>query len=87
MATKNQNTDAAKAAESEVTKQAPELFEINELRRKNKIGNAIFSGVCAANGWRPGKQISEEEFAQAVAEFTGASMDGRPPTKERKVKK
>lgn len=77
MATKNQNPDTAKGAtEPDVTKQ-PELLEIGELRTKCKVGKAIFAGVCAANDWRPGKRISEDDFAQAVAAFTGTPTDGR----------
>ena len=87
MATKNQTTDTAKAAEPEVTKPAPELLEIDELRKSHKIGKAIFAGVCAAQDWRPGKQISEEEFVHAVESFTGAPMDGRPRTKESEANK
>lgn len=78
MAIKNQNTDTAKGtAEPGVTTQAPELLEIGELRTKHKIGRAIFAGVCTAQGWNPGKQISEKEFLQAVESFRTAPMDGR----------
>lgn len=87
MVTKNQNTDTAKVAEPEVAKQAPKLLEIDELRKNHKIGTAIFAGVCAAQDWRPGKQISEEEFVRAVESFTDAPMDGKPRIKESEANK
>ncbi len=78
MANKNQTPDTAKGqAEPEETKQAQELLDINELRTKHKVGKAIYAGVCAAQKWNPGKQISEEAFLQAVENFKTAPMDGR----------
>jgi hypothetical protein len=71
MATKNQAPEAA-----------PELLEISELRTRQKISRAIFAGVCSANGWKPGKRVSEEEFQTAVKQFTEAPMDGKPRKKK-----
>lgn len=82
MANKINPNDTAQGATVEPkTTRAPEPLEIEELRKKHKIGRAIFAGVCAANGWRPGKQISEDDFLQAVAAFAGAPADGRPQKK------
>lgn len=75
MATKNQSP----AVQPDDTVSL-ELFEITELRDKQKVSRAIFDGVCADNGWKPGKKISAAEFAQAVASFTGMPMSGRSPT-------
>lgn len=88
MATKNKTPDTAQgaAAEPEVTKQAPELLEIGELRRKHKVSRAIYAGVCSANDWRPGKQLSEDDFLRAVEAFAGAPADGRPRKKESEAK-
>lgn len=78
MANKDQTQDTAKGqAEPEETKQAQELLDINELRTKHRVGKAIYAGVCAAQKWNPGKQISEEAFLQAVEHFKMSPMDGR----------
>ena len=80
MADKNQTP---KPAPIVAEQNGPELLEIGELRSKHKIGRAVFAGVCAAQGWKPGKKITEGEFARAVSEFTGAAMGGshQPDTK------
>ena len=79
MATKTNSKDTAQGAAVEPeTTQAPELLEIGELRKKHKVGRAIFAGVCAANGWSPGKQLCEDDFLRAVAAFAEAPADGRP---------
>lgn len=77
MASKTQAPATAPVAEQpERHQQGPELLEIGELRSKHKIGRAVFAGVCAVQDWKPGKQITEEEFLAAVAAFTGAPMSG-----------
>ena len=48
------------------------LLELDALREKHKIARPVFAGVCAANGWRPGRAMTEETFLQAVAAFVGA---------------
>ena len=60
----------------------PELHNIEMLRTKNKVGWAVFAGVCAAQGWKPGKMVSEAEFREAVNKFTKG-----PPASRREVKK
>lgn len=58
------------------TSKAPEFFEIGELRQKYKIGRDVFAGVCSAQGWRPGKAVTEKEFLGAVKRFNAAPMNG-----------
>ena len=83
MANKTQPPASAPVAEQpERNQQGPELLEIGELRSKHKIGRAVFAGVCAAQDWKPGKQITEEEFLAAVKAFTGAPMSGARSRKE-----
>lgn len=78
MATKKTNTDeAVKAASPEQTQKPPELLEINELKKKHKIGAAVFAGVCAANDWKPGKYIADGDFKAAVDAFLAAPADGK----------
>lgn len=35
--------------------EAPKVFTIEQLRSEKKINRAVFAGVCAAEGWKPGK--------------------------------
>ncbi len=44
------------------------------------ISKPVFAGVCAANGWKPGKVMTESEFCRAVREFTGAPMGSKAVT-------
>jgi len=77
MATKNQTLGTDSINEQPEGK-AQELLEIGELRARHKISRAVYAGVCAANGWKPGKAITNEVFLEAVAKFTGAPIDGKP---------
>lgn len=81
MATKATQTSAAAEAEA---KKAPALYDVGELRRKHKVGRAVFAGVCSAQGWKPGKAVTEEGFLAAVKEFENAPMRGG---KRKEVKK
>lgn len=77
MATKKTEPAAAPAAAQEST-------ALDALCAKYKTPPAVFAGVCAAQGWRAGKQLTEPEYTAAVAAFTGAPMDGHAPDKRTK---
>jgi len=57
---------------------ASELLELEELRRNFGVSRAVFAGTCSANGWKPGKLLTGDEFMAAVSKFSGSPMDGRP---------
>lgn len=61
-----------------------ELVPIDKLREQHKVGRATYAGVCAANGWRPGKAMTEDEFLAAVAKFNNSPMNGRKSKEARK---
>jgi hypothetical protein len=42
----------------------------------------MFAGVCSAQGWKPGKAVTEEEFLEAVKKFENAPMRGGSEKKE-----
>lgn len=66
---------------------SPELLTIETLRTRSRTPAAVFAGVCAARGWKPGRTMTGQEYAEAVAGFTGAAMDSRTePGKEREAK-
>lgn len=56
-------------------KNSPEGEDIAVLREKAGVSWPVFAGVCSASGWRPGKQVSAEEFDRAVEQFLGAPMN------------
>lgn len=62
---------------AEQQSRTPEEFaEVGRLRTKHNISRAVFAGVCTAQGWKPGKSVTEAEFLRAVKQFTGAPMSG-----------
>ncbi len=54
-----------------------ELLPIEEHQERLKIKIPVFIGVCAVNGWKPGKVMTETEFRRAAEAFTGAPMNGK----------
>lgn len=85
----NKATPAPTAAQAAGPKEAkvPGLFEIGELRKKHKVGRAVFAGVCSAQGWKPGRAVTEEEFLTAVKNFENAPMNGARSTKESEARR
>lgn len=82
MANKATSAPAATQAAGPQEPKAPGLFEIGELRKKHKVGRAVFAGVCSAQGWKPGRAVTEEEFLEAVKKFENAPMRGGSGKKE-----
>ena len=90
MAMKNKASDAAfqtvAPAAVEERGTSPEPLTIEALCALNRTPAAVFAGVCAARGWKPGRMMIGQEYAEAVAGFTGAAMDSRTePGKEREA--
>ena len=54
-----------------------ELLPIEEHQERLKIKIPVFIGVCAVNGWKPGRDMTEAEFRRAAEAFTGAPMNGK----------
>lgn len=73
MATKKATGPVSPSA-SEQPKSSEQHIEIGQLRAKHRISAAIFAGVCSAQGWKPGKTVTEAEFRSAVQAFTSAPM-------------
>lgn len=46
-----------------------ELKPLEELRRAQGTGAAVFAGACAMNGWRAGKLLSEEAYREGIRRF------------------
>ena len=76
--------EAAAPAQAEQQTESPKFFAIEQLRSEKKINRAIFAGVCAAQGWKPGKTVTEAEFLAAVEKFTSAPMSGAAKKAEKK---
>lgn len=54
-----------------------EFHTIEELRDQFKTRLPLYTGMCAAYGWAPGKKVSAAEYLTAEAAFAGAPMDGK----------
>ena len=76
--------EAGPPAQMEQPTAGPKVFAIEQLRSERKIHRAVFAGVCAAQGWKPGKTVTEAEFLQAVEKFTSAPMSGAAKKEARK---
>ena len=63
---------------------SPKVFAIEQLRSEKRISRAVFAGVCAAQGWKAGKTVTEAEFLEAVKKFTSAPMSGAAKKEARK---
>lgn len=68
--------EAADPAQVEQPTASLKVFTIEQFRSEKKINPAIFAGVCAAQGWKHGKTVTEAEFLEAVKKFTSAPMSG-----------
>ena len=70
---------AVSPGQTEQKPEAPAQYaEVGQLRMKHNISRAVFAGVCAAQGWKAGKSVTEAEFLGAVKQFTGSPMSGAP---------
>lgn len=63
-------------AKKETQNQESKQMSIEMLKQENKTPDAVYQGMCAANGWQRGKIVSEEEYRQAHQRFLGAVMGG-----------
>lgn len=46
-----------------------QLYPVDELRMRKKISMGVFCGMCAQQGWRPGRSVSEATFDAAADQF------------------
>jgi len=65
---------AKKTPEEEVLETSTATIEA--LAQKYRVPNAFISGVCVAQGWRPGKQVTHAEFEKALASFKKSKIGG-----------
>lgn len=66
------------------TKQVASMKSIEQLKREFNVSDAVFEGTKAANGWKSGRQVEEQEFKEACEAFRSAPVDGRMTDKEAK---
>ena len=55
-------------------KPAPKGIAIESLGSESDP--AVFAGVCAMQGWEPGKQVSRQDWNTAVKRFLGSPISG-----------
>lgn len=63
---------------------AASLKSIEQLKEEQNVSDAVFEGVKAANGWKAGRQVDENDFSFAVGAFLKAPIDGQSLDKEAK---
>ena len=54
-----------------------QYFSIEEIKEKTSTPEPVFCGVCSAEGWKDGKQVTEDEYNAAVAMFLQCPMGRR----------
>lgn len=57
------------------------LVEITALAMSKATPWPVFWGVCRAQGWRPGKEVTAAEYNTACAAFLKSPMGGAPNVK------
>ncbi len=68
---------------AEMRKAVP-LKSIEQLKQELGVSDAVFEGTKAANGWKSGKQVEEQEFRTACEAFRTASTCGSMEDREAK---
>lgn len=64
-------------ARKESQNQTDEQLAIEQLKEINKTPDAVYQGMCTANGWQRGRMASPEEYWDAYRRFLGAAIGGR----------
>lgn len=64
-------------AKKETEKQEKEYLTIEKLKEINRTPEAVFRGMCAANGWQKGRVVTPEEYLEAQKRFLGAAIGGK----------
>lgn len=54
-----------------------DYLTIEQWKEKQDTPDAIFEGTKAAEKWKAGKQVTEEEYTSACSSFGNAPVDGR----------
>lgn len=65
------------AASKDSSSISPQLIDIEQLKNKFDTSDAVYHGVKAAEGWKPGRQVSEKDYAAAVENFLSGSINGK----------
>lgn len=76
----NRNQQPEETVELQRPERGVPLYSLDELRKERKLSTGVFCGVCAQEGWRPGKSVTESEFDTAVNRFLkggGVNASGR----------
>lgn len=63
---------------------AASLKNIEQLKQELGVSDAVFEGTKAANGWKGGRQVEEQEFREACEAFRKAPVNGGMEDKEAK---
>ncbi len=64
-------------AKKETEKQEQEYLAVEKLKEINRTPEAVYQGMCAANGWQKGRAVTPEEYREAQQRFLGAAIGGK----------
>lgn len=53
-----------------------EMHDIGALAHRYHVGIEVLGGIMTANGWKPGKKVTEKAFKKALYEFRKAPISG-----------
>lgn len=69
-----------------MAKQQESYQSIEAFADLHQVSLAKLEGMKAAQGWRAGKQVTEQEFFQAFTAFLQAPADNRGPDQDQEAK-
>ena len=69
------------AVPSKGNNREPQLIEIERLKEQHKTSEAIYQGLLARERWKPGKQVTEAEYQQALNRFLSGPISGKKVNK------
>ena len=55
----------------------PESHTIERLRVSEGVPESVHAGACLRMGWRRGKEVTRQEYLQAVEKFKGSGAGRR----------
>jgi len=58
-----------------VSSDAPELRPIEAWQKAHEVPDWLHAGACVAQRWALGREVTEEEYRAAAAEFGGRPVE------------
>ncbi|MEA4892645.1 MAG: hypothetical protein VB085_08805 [Peptococcaceae bacterium] len=52
------------------------MEEVQTLKQRKRTRDSVFAGAAAAEGWRPGRALTEKEYDAAISRFLRQAAGG-----------